>query len=96
MNTACPVPGLTTGGCDANGKLLNAADARDLQEAYHMTDIKLILRPDERWAFEAFVRNLEDEVVYQNVLTGTALLDAPQMAWYGNPRVYGFRIGYRY
>ena len=61
-----------------------------------MTDIKLIWRPDERWVFEAFVRNVENKVVYQNILTSTPVLDSPQFAWYGNPRVYGFRVGLRY
>ncbi len=95
-NTVCPVPGGNEGAC-RGGLLLNAADARDLQPAYHHTDIKLIWAPPgERWSFEAFVRNLEDKVVYQNVRVSTPLLGSPQFAWYGSPRVYGFRVGYRY
>ena len=96
----CPVEGLNEGGCRLrNGEsfLLNGADARDLQESYHFTDLKLIWRsPSESWTAEAFVQNLEDEVVYQNVLTGTPILDSPQLAWYGAPRIYGFRVGFRY
>ena len=96
-NTPCPIPNAKPqSGCD-QGKLLNAAEARDLQEAYHFTDFKLIWRsPSEGWTAEAFLQNLENEVVYQNVLTGTPLLSSPQLAWYGNPRVYGFRVGFRY
>ena len=33
---------------------------------------------------------------YQNILVSTPLLDSPQMAWYGHPRIYGFRVGFRY
>ena len=80
-----------------NAPYLNSATARDLQPSYHLTDVKLIWNsPDERVALEAFVQNLEDEVVYQNVLVGTPLLGSPQLAWYGAPRVYGFRVGVRY
>lgn len=100
-NAPCPVPGLNGGSCrrDASGNstLLNASTAQDLQEAYHYTDVRLTWRsPSENWTAEAFVQNLEDEVVYQNVLVGTPLLQSPQMAWYGHPRLYGFRIGFRY
>ena len=80
-----------------NAPFLDSATAHDLQEAYHYTDVKLTWTPPgERWTAEAFVRNLEDEVVYQNVLVGTPLLGSPQQAWYGQPRVYGFRVGFRY
>ena len=40
--------------------------------------------------------NIEDEVVYQNLLVSTPILDSPQMAWYGHPRIYGFRVGFRF
>ena len=104
-NSPCPVPGLNAGGCrlvdvgtpNERSVLLNAADARDLQESYHFTDLKLTWRsPSETYTAEAFLQNLEDEVVYQNVLVGTPALDAPQMAWYGHPRIYGFRVGMRF
>ena len=98
-NAPCPLPGSeggATGGC-INGFLIGAADGRDLQESYHLTDIKLIwTSPSSNWTAEAFVQNLENEIVYQNLLVSTPLLDSPQFAWYGHPRVYGFRIGFRY
>lgn len=69
----------------------------DLQAGYHQTDIKLIwASPTERWTAEAFVLNLEDEEVYQNVLVGPAAIGNPGFAWYGPPRTYGFRVGFRY
>lgn len=99
-NAPCPIPGLNTGNCRVrNGEsfLFNGADARDLQEDYHYTDVKLVwTSPTDAWKVEAFVQNLEDTVVYQNLLVGTPLLDSPQMAWYGHPRIYGFRVGFRY
>lgn len=101
-NAPCPVPGLNTGGCqvrrsDGKSILLNGSDGRDLQEAYHFTDLKLTwTSPSETWTAEAFVVNLEDQVVYQNVFVSTPVLDSPQMAWYGQPRTYGFRVGFRF
>ena len=69
----------------------------DLQTAYHYTDVKLIWQsPGERWTAEAFVLNLEDAIVYQNVLVGPAVIGNPGFAWYGAPRTYGFRVGFRY
>ena len=35
------------------------------------------------------MQNLEDKVVYQNLQVSTPLLDSPQFAWYGHPRIYG-------
>ena len=72
-------------------------DQGDLQEAYHLTDIGLIWHsPQENWSIEAFVNNLEDDNVYQNVLIGPATLESPQNAWYGAPRIWGIRVGYTY
>ena len=106
-NTPCPVA-LPLGGCtitqstppsqrDGPNFLLNGALGNDEQEQYHYTDIKLTWRsPSENWTVEAFVQNLEDNVVFQNVLVSTPLLDSPQMAWYGHPRIWGIRVGFRY
>ena len=69
----------------------------DLQEAYHLTDIGLTWRsPQESWTVEGFVTNLEDDSIFQNVLIGSRAQDSPQNAWYGPPRLWGLRIGYRY
>ena len=84
-NSPCPIPGGNMGGC-RDGILQDAADGRDLQESYHLTDIKLIwTSPTSSWTAEAFVQNLEDKVVYQNVLVSTPLLDSPQFAWLRSP-----------
>ena len=90
------MPGGDGGAC-VDGILVNAAEGRDLQDSYHFTDIKVTWRsPTETWSAEAFVQNLEDEIVYQNLLVSTPLHDSPQMAWYGHPRTYGFRVGFRF
>lgn len=70
---------------------------QDLQESYHHTDLKLTWKsPGETWTAEAFLLNVEDNAVYQNVLIGSAILGNPGFAWYGPPRTYGFRVGFRY
>ena len=96
LNAPCPIPRGDGAAC-VDGILQAAAAGRDLQESYHFTDVKLVwTSPTETWTAEAFVQNLEDKVVYQNVLVSTPLLDSPQMAWYGAPRIYGFRAGFRF
>lgn len=98
-NTPCPVAGASKGCITRNGTsfLLNGAQSNDLQEQYHYTDVKLTWRsPSESWTVEAFVQNLEDDVVFQNILTSAPFLDAPQLAWYGLPRIWGLRVGFRY
>ncbi len=69
----------------------------DLQEAHHLTDAKLIWRgPEDRWQAEIFVTNIEDEEPKQNILVGSAVVGSPALAWYGQPRFYGVRVGFRY
>jgi iron complex outermembrane receptor protein len=69
----------------------------DLQEAYHLTDAKLEWRsPEERWEAEVFVQNIEDEAPMQNILVGSRTLGSPPLAWYGPPRFYGVRVGFKY
>jgi iron complex outermembrane receptor protein len=69
----------------------------DYQESYHMTDLKLIWNsPSELWEVELFVNNLEDDLIYHNVLVGSRWTGSPHFAWYGNPRVWGVRAGFRY
>ena len=103
LRTPCPLaprpPELSrpSDGCSRTGILYESAEARDLQQAYHHTDARLTWAlPDGRWTVEAFVVNLEDEVVYQNLRAGSTIIKAPQSAWYGAPRVYGFRVSLRY
>ena len=70
---------------------------KDLQEAFHKTDAKLIwTSPDDRWQAEAFVENIEDEAVIENILVGSNFFGSPLQAWYGQPRFYGVRARYRY
>lgn len=69
----------------------------DLQDGYHRTDVKLTwASPDEAWTVEGFVNNLEDELVFQNLLVGPNVVGSPLNAWYGAPRIWGIRLGFRY
>jgi iron complex outermembrane receptor protein len=69
----------------------------DLQDDYHLTDVKLIWRsPEETWEAELFVTNVEDEAPKQNILVGPRFLGSPGLAWYGPPRYYGARVQFRY
>ncbi len=69
----------------------------DLQQAYHRTDLRLTWRgPEEVWSFEAFVLNLEDDDIFQNLLIGSRAVGSPGLAQYSPPRIYGFRVGFRY
>jgi iron complex outermembrane receptor protein len=69
----------------------------DLQEDYHLTDLKLEWHsPEERWDAEVFVQNIEDEAPIQNVLVGPRGFGSPPFAWYGPPRFYGVRVGFKY
>ena len=40
--------------------------------------------------------NLEDDDVYQNLLVGSQAVGSPALAQYSAPRLYGFRVGFRY
>ncbi len=69
----------------------------DLQGDHHLTDVKLVWRSLEgRWEAEVFVQNVEDEAVKEYILIGPSFIDSPPLAWYNEPRFYGFRIGFRY
>ena len=69
----------------------------DLQEDYHFTNVRLTWQsPNEVWTVAAFVNNLENDRVFQNVLVGPRALNSPQNAWYGEPRLWGLRVGFRY
>ena len=72
-------------------------DPLDLQEAYHLTDVKLTWRDaNERWLVEAFLNNVENARIYQNVVVGPNVVGSPLNAYYGPPRMWGFRVGYKY
>jgi iron complex outermembrane receptor protein len=69
----------------------------DLQEDYHLTDVKLQWSsPEDRWNAEVFVQNIEDEAPKQNVFVGPRGFGAPPFAWYGPPRFYGVQVGLKY
>ena len=69
----------------------------DEQDDFHKTDLKIVwTSPEERWTAEAFVENIEDETVKQNILIGSQITGSPPLAWYNEPRFYGFRVGFRY
>jgi len=69
----------------------------DLQEAYHLTDLKLIwTSPESRWSVETFVQNIENETPKQNILIGPRQFGSAPLAWYGPPRFYGMQVGFRY
>jgi iron complex outermembrane receptor protein len=69
----------------------------DLQESHHLTDLKLAWRsPEERWEAEVFITNIEDEAPKQNILVGSSFAGSPALAWWGAPRFYGVRVGFRY
>jgi iron complex outermembrane receptor protein len=69
----------------------------DLQEAYHLTNLKLIwTSPEQMWTVEAFVDNVEDEAAMQNILIGPRGFGGPPFAWYNPPRFYGIQVGFKY
>jgi outer membrane receptor protein involved in Fe transport len=69
----------------------------DLQEDYHQTDAKLIWSSAEQhWDAEVFVTNIEDEAPKQNLFIGARSNGSPPIVWWGPPRFYGVRIGFRY
>jgi iron complex outermembrane receptor protein len=69
----------------------------DKQDAFHKTDLRVLwTSPEEHWEAEVFVSNVEDEAVKQNILVGPRAFGSPPLAWYSEPRFYGFRIGFKY
>ena len=69
----------------------------DLQEKYHKTDLKLTwTSPEEVWTAEAYVENIENDDVYQNLVIGSSAIGSPPLAYFAPPRLYGFRVGFRY
>jgi iron complex outermembrane receptor protein len=71
--------------------------AVDFQDNHHQTDLRLIwLSPEETWTFEAFVENVENDDIYQNMVLGSNVVGPPPLAQYAPPRIYGFRVGFKY
>jgi hypothetical protein len=69
----------------------------DVQESYHLTDVKLTWRsPEETWSVEVFVQNIENEAAKLNLLIGPREFGAPPLAWYNPPRFYGVQMSFRY
>jgi iron complex outermembrane receptor protein len=69
----------------------------DLQEAYHETNLRMLwTSPEEKWEVEAYLNNLQDNAVKQNILIGPSTFGSIPLAWYGEPRFYGMRIAFKY
>jgi len=72
--------------------------AADRVGSYTRTDLRLLWRSaSERFSAEAFVENVEDEVVYvRNVTTGEFSGSMPASVGLLPPRTFGVRIGYQW
>jgi iron complex outermembrane receptor protein len=69
----------------------------DRQKAYFTTNVRLSwTSPEQMFEAEAFVNNIEDNAVKQNILIGPRAFGSPPLAWYGEPRFWGFRVGFKY
>lgn len=70
---------------------------RDKQDAYHRTNARITwLSVDSRWSAEAFVNNIEDDDVVQNLALGSASLGYPNNVTIFPPRMYGLRLMFSY
>lgn len=76
----------------------------DAQEAYTRTDVSLRYEAANAWVMEAFVQNIEDEAVKNNVdlrgnqpgAGGVAGFPGVARAFFDAPRTYGLRAVYRF
>lgn len=71
----------------------------DRQSGYRRTNVALTWdSPSERWVAQLALENLENEATLQNVFVGSASLGRPppRFAWYGAPRLLGFRLGFNF
>jgi iron complex outermembrane receptor protein len=76
----------------------------DTQEAYTRTDVSLRYESPDHWLVEAFVQNIEDEAVKNNVdlrgnqpgTGGVAGFPGVARAFFDAPRTYGLRAAYRF
>jgi iron complex outermembrane recepter protein len=75
----------------------------DVQDAYTRTDVSLRYESEAHWMIEAFVQNVEDEAVKNNVdlrgnqpgAGGVAGFPGVARAFFDPPRTYGLRAAYR-
>jgi iron complex outermembrane receptor protein len=78
--------------------------ASDEQDAYTRTDLGLRYESAGHWMLEAFVQNLEDEAVKNNVdlrgnqpgANGVPGFPGVARAFLDAPRTYGLRVGFRF
>ena len=76
----------------------------DAQEAYTRTDLSLRYETPRDWIIEAFVQNVEDEAVKNNVdlrgsqpgMGGVAGFPGVARAFFDAPRTYGLRVTLRF
>jgi outer membrane receptor protein involved in Fe transport len=75
----------------------------DTQDAYTRTDLSVRYESTDHWVVEAFVQNVEDEVVKNNVdlrgnqpgAGGVAGFPGVARAFFDAPRTYGVRATFR-
>jgi iron complex outermembrane receptor protein len=76
----------------------------DTQQAYTRTDLGLRYESSQPWLFEAYVLNVEDEAVKNNVdlranqpgAGGVAGFPGVARAFFDAPRTWGLRATYRF
>ena len=76
----------------------------DTQQAYTRTDVSLRYESSQPWLFEAYVLNVEDEAVKNNVdlranqpgAGGVAGFPGVARAFFDAPRTWGLRAMYRF
>jgi iron complex outermembrane receptor protein len=76
----------------------------DTQDAYTRTDVSVRYESGDHWLVEAFVQNIEDEAVKNNVdlrgnqpgTGGVAGFPGVARAFFDAPRTYGLRAAYRF
>jgi outer membrane receptor protein involved in Fe transport len=76
----------------------------DVQDAYTRTDVSLRYESEAHWMIEAFVQNIEDEAVKNNVdlrgnqpgAGGIAGFPGVARAFFDPPLTYGLRAAYRF
>ena len=70
---------------------------RDKQDAYHRTNARLTWDSlDGRWSMQAFVDNIEDDDIVQNLALGSGSLGYPNNVTLYPPRMYGLRMSWSY
>ncbi len=71
--------------------------SRDLRPSYHRTDIRLIWEnPSTGWSASAFVNNIEDDDVIENLSAFGEAYGQVHSAHLQPPRTYGVSLGYEF